>query len=58
MGTIGRYSSGGNTGLYERSIYLTLFTAADYIDRDIKSKRTKIHNPCFQMCLIGLPMFL
>ncbi len=54
MGTIGRYSGGG---LYERSIYLTLFSAAEYIDRDIKCERSKIERPRFHMVLLGHPFF-
>ena len=57
MGTIGRYSSGGGSALYERSIYLTLYSAVDFLDRDIKLKRTKINKPRFHMCLLGHPFF-
>lgn len=57
LGTIGRYSNGGSSALYERSIYLTLFSVADFIDRDIKATRSKIRCPRFHMCLLGHPYF-
>jgi len=51
--SFGRYS-GGN-GLFDRAIYNHIFTAPQFIERDIKSVRTKIENPRYNMCLLGHP---
>jgi hypothetical protein len=43
--------------MYERSIYLTLFSSPDFIVRDIKSKRTRIPFPRFNMVMLGHPIY-
>ncbi len=53
LSSFGRYS-GGN-GLFDRAIYNTIFTAPKFIERDVKSVRTKIENPRYHMCLLGHP---
>jgi hypothetical protein len=57
LGQLARYGGGNNAALYERSIYLSLFSAVSSLDRDLKSDRTKIKNPRFHMCLLGHPFF-
>ena len=42
---MGRY---GGDGKYEKGYYLTLWSATDEIERDLKGDRTKIHNARFQ----------
>ncbi len=55
-GALGRYTSGG-TPQYDRSIYLTLFSAPDFIDRDVKQQRMKVIKPRLSMVLMGHPYF-
>jgi len=57
LGQLARYSGGASAALYERSIYLSLFSAVDTLDRDLKSERLKIIMPRFHMCLLGHPYF-
>lgn len=57
LGQLARYGGGASAALYERSIYLSLFSAVDSLDRDLKSERLKIIMPRFHMCLLGHPYF-
>ncbi len=53
LASFGRYS-GGN-GSFDRAIYNTIYTAPQFIERDVKNVRTKIENPRYHMCLLGHP---
>jgi hypothetical protein len=56
-GALGRYGNSSGSSSYDRSIYLTLFTAPEFIDRDVKQQRMKVIKPRFSMVLMGHPFY-
>lgn len=52
LGSFGRYNGGSS---YDRSIFLELYNAPNFYNRDLKSARTRLVNPRLNLCLLGHP---
>jgi hypothetical protein len=53
LGALGRYNGTGSS--YDRGIFLELFNMSRKYNRDLKSGRTRLHEPKLNMCLLGHP---
>jgi hypothetical protein len=52
FGSFGLYES-GDAKSYDRSIFLELYNGPKKYKRDLASQRLTIHNPRFNLCLLG-----
>jgi hypothetical protein len=59
FGSLGRYSSGGDKGAYDRSVYLNLWNALETIERDLKGEgRSKLRGVRLMLSILTHPKTL